>query len=105
IDEDCEGCVFSQPLRTFSVVIQSCVECEVEAGTALETSVCTDDVYGNPIALYGRLTGADGGGTWTYLGYSATEMGSYTPGVDDPGTLTGFNPNVSLLGWVVGFHK
>jgi hypothetical protein len=105
VDPDCDDCVAGfTAYKYLTVTIQDCEDCEVEAGTALATEVCFNDADAG-INLFTRLTGADGGGTWTYTGYSTTIGGSYTPGVDDPGTLVGSNPVVNFNGYTVGFHK
>jgi hypothetical protein len=51
------------------------------------------------------LTGANVGGTWSYLGYNACDPEG-TPGAGGtaPGTLTGDNPEIDTDGWIVGYY-
>lgn len=53
------------------------------------------------------LSAADGGGTWTYLGYSSTVGGTYEVETPTPsfGPLTGDNPQIDTSEKSTGFYK
>lgn len=51
------------------------------------------------------LVGADTGGTWTYLGYNATNpLGNPGTGGTTPPTLVGDNPLLNTETWVAGYY-
>lgn len=100
-DLQCESC-YAEAEATF--ILGDCTECNVEAGTGTATEICNNEVDAT-IALLSRMTGTTIGGEWSYLGYSATEMGTPGGGGSTPGALTGDNPVVDFFGFTVGWYS
>lgn len=100
-DLECDSC-YAEVEATF--LIFDCEVCDVNAGTPLATEVCNNAVAASR-ALRSRLTGAMLGGSWEFLGYSATEMGTPGGGGSTPGTLTGDNPTVNFQGFTAGWYS
>lgn len=97
---ECEDCYFE---NTITFTVQGCEECEVNAGAALATQVCSDDGP-QVILLKNRLSGADNGGDWTYLGWNETTPGSPGAGGSTIGSLAGDNPQLDFEGMIPGYY-
>ena len=96
---DCDDNCFVQV--TWTITIVECEDCEITAGTPQETAICNDSA--TSILLRSRMTDANQGGTWTYLGYNAS------PGTPGAGgsmvpTLLGDNPQLIFIDFIPGYY-